>query len=66
MKTGDLKALGVSLTVALLLPLAVAGFAVMPASTAAVEALATVESPQQSVLDEDLDVKIFVHQNRPA
>lgn len=66
MKTGDLKALGVSLTVALLLPLAVAGFAVMPASIAPPEALATVESPQQSVLDEDLDVKIFVHQNRPA
>ena len=66
MKTGDLKALGVSLTVALLLPLAVAGFAVMPTSIAPPEALVSVESPQQSVLDEDLDVKIFVHQNRPA
>lgn len=66
MNTGDINPLRGSLTAGLFLlsiagsPLAVSG------SPAAAEGLEVLERSTSFVLDEDLDVKIFVHQNRPV
>lgn len=66
MNTGDINPLRGWLTAGLLLlsiagsPLSVSG------SPAAAEGLEVLERSTSFVLDEDLDVKIFVHQNRPV
>ncbi|KAB2967481.1 hypothetical protein [Zoogloea sp.] len=66
MKTGNRKPLGAWLTAGLLFIPAVIGMVSAASAPAPAEGPAVVERSPQFVLDEDLDVKIFVHQNRPV
>ncbi len=65
MKTHDVKPLRVGLAAGFVFLLAVVGLTSASKFPALDKSLA-IESRPEFVLDEDLDVKIFVHQNRPA
>lgn len=65
MKTRDLTPLRMGLAAGFVFLLGVAGF-VSALQFPALEKSLAVESRAEFVLDEDLDVKLFVHQNRPT
>ncbi|NML28454.1 hypothetical protein [Zoogloea dura] len=66
MNTGDVNPLRGWLTAGFLLLSAAGGLLALSSFPAPAEGLDAVERSTLFVLDEDLDVKIFVHQNRPV
>lgn len=66
MNTGDINPLRGWLTASFLLLSAAGGLLALSSFPAPAGELEPVESSPLFVLDEDLDVKIFVHQNRPV